>query len=124
MAKPEEITPNSINRICSGTEFTGNILTNTDIRIDGVVEGNITAKGKIVIGETGRIKGDIVAKNADILGTMVGKTLVTDFLTLKATAKVTGDITVGRLLIDVGASLVGYCSMHNAEQPAQKEKAR
>jgi cytoskeletal protein CcmA (bactofilin family) len=121
MAKPEtiEIAPNSINRICAGTEFVGNIIASTDIRIDGVLEGNITTKGKLVIGETGKIKGDINAKNADVLGTTVGKILVTDFLTLKPTAKITGDITVGRLLIDVGATLVGYCNMQLPDNKAK-----
>jgi cytoskeletal protein CcmA (bactofilin family) len=123
MAKTEEVTPNSINRICAGTEFVGNITTSTDIRIDGTVEGNILAKGKVVIGETGFVKGDISAKNADILGTTNGKTNVTDFLSLKSTAKVNGDIIVGRLLIDVGATLVGYCSMHNpAEHLRDRDK--
>jgi cytoskeletal protein CcmA (bactofilin family) len=120
--QPEEVVPNSINRICAGTEIIGNIMTTTDVRIDGYLEGNITAKGKIVIGETGRIKGDIIAKNADILGTTLGKITVTDFLTLKATAKVTGDIHIGRLLIDVGAKLVGYCNMKVQEDHEQGKK--
>jgi cytoskeletal protein CcmA (bactofilin family) len=115
MGKPEEIVPNGINRICAGTEFVGNISTTTDIRIDGIVEGNIAAKGKVVIGETGSIKGDINARNADILGAINGKLNIADFLALKSTAKVKGDILVGRLLIDVGAVLVGYCSMQQPE---------
>jgi cytoskeletal protein CcmA (bactofilin family) len=122
MSKPEEVVPNSINRICAGTEVFGAITTNTDVRIDGYLEGNITAKGKIVVGETGRIKGDIAAKNADILGTTSGKITVSDFLTLKATAKVSGDIHIGRLLIDVGAKLVGYCNMKAQDGQEQAKK--
>jgi cytoskeletal protein CcmA (bactofilin family) len=123
MSKEQEISAISINRICAGTEFVGNITTSTDIRIDGVVEGNIAAKGKVVIGETGNIKGDINAKNADVLGTINGKINIVDFLTLKSTARVKGDILVGRLLIDVGATLVGYCSMQQAEH-GHRDKER
>jgi len=114
-----EIISNGINRICAGTTFAGVITAAGDIRIDGVLEGNITTKGKLVVGETGRIKGDIVCKNADILGVVEGKTAASDFLTLKPTARVLGDVSVVRLMIEVGAIFVGHCSMNGGAQNAK-----
>ena len=109
-----EIVSNGINRICAGTTFVGNIVSTGDIRIDGVLEGNINTKGKLVVGETGRIKGDILCKNADALGIVEGKINISDFLVLRSTARITGDITTSRILIEVGAVFVGYCNMTNS----------
>jgi cytoskeletal protein CcmA (bactofilin family) len=115
MAKtPEaEIISSGINRICAGTDFVGNIMASGDIRIDGVLEGNLTTKGKLVVGETGKIKGEIICKNADILGTVIGKVTASDFLVLKSTARITGDASMSRILIEVGAIFIGYCNMNS-----------
>ncbi len=124
MAKtPEaEAISNGINRICAGTTFTGNIEAAGDIRIDGVLEGNVNTKGKLVVGETGRIKGDTICKNADILGVVEGKINVSDFLVLRSTARITGDASMARILIEVGAMLVGYCNMINNVNGVKSEK--
>ncbi len=124
MAKtPEaEIISNGINRICAGTTFVGNIMAASDIRIDGTLEGNITTKGKLVVGETGRIKGDTSCKNADVLGVIEGKVDVSDFLVLRSTARITGDTSMSRILIEVGALFVGYCNMINGNGAAKSDK--
>jgi len=117
-----EMALNGINRICAGTAFVGNIVAIGDIRIDGVLEGNLTTKGKLVVGETGRVKGDITCKNADILGVVEGKMRVDDFLVLRATARITGDVAIARILIEVGALFVGYCNMTNSSGSAKGGK--
>jgi len=52
MAKILETENNVINQIGVGTEITGDVSTNGDIRIDGNLNGNLKTKGKLVIGET------------------------------------------------------------------------
>ncbi|GHU94077.1 hypothetical protein FACS1894156_1840 [Bacteroidia bacterium] len=117
-----DVAPVGINRICDGTEIEGTITTNNDIRIDGVLNGNITSRNKLVVGETGKVKGDnIIAKNADILGSVTGKISISDFLSLKSTARVTGDIKVNRLMIEVGATFSGTCDMSNATLPKNEK---
>jgi cytoskeletal protein CcmA (bactofilin family) len=124
MAKIQETEAlsNGINRICAGTTFVGNIVAAGDIRIDGVLEGNINTRGKLVVGETGRIKGNTICKNADVLGVVEGKTDVSDFLVLRATSRIVGDATMARLLIEVGAMFVGYCNMISNANGAKGEK--
>jgi cytoskeletal protein CcmA (bactofilin family) len=117
-----ETISNGFNRICSGTTFTGTILAASDIRVDGVLEGNVTTKGKFVVGETGHIKGDIICKTADILGKVNGKITANEFLALKSTANVTGDITMEQILIEVGAKFLGYCNMSTNNSGASKNK--
>lgn len=108
-----EMTSNNINLIGQGTEITGDVLCSGDLRIDGILSGNITSKGKVVVGETGRIKGEINCKNSDISGIIEGKITVAELLSLKATAKVIGDITTSKLAIEPGSKFTGYCNMTN-----------
>ncbi len=122
MAKVLEVensNSNTISRICSGTEIVGNIVNANDIRIDGIVKGNISAKSKIVIGETGYVQGELNCVNADIMGKFEGKIIVKELLSLKSTADVKGDIIVDKIMIETGASFVGTSKKHNT-QPDNK----
>jgi cytoskeletal protein CcmA (bactofilin family) len=62
MAKFNEPDNTAINLISIGTDITGDIKSNGDIRIDGSLTGNLNTKGKVVIGATGKVKGEIICK--------------------------------------------------------------
>jgi cytoskeletal protein CcmA (bactofilin family) len=111
MAKILETENNVINQIGVGTEITGDVSTNGDIRIDGLLTGNLKTKGKLVIGETGSIKGEITCKNAVVEGSVNGKITVSELLTMKATSSLKGDINTRRLAIEPGAKFTGNCNM-------------
>src|ERR1044071_2184316 len=85
-------TASSINLIGAGTTIEGDIRSNGDIRIDGTVFGNVHSKAKVVIGNTGVVEGDINCQNADISGSVKGKTNISELLFLKASSKINGDI--------------------------------
>ena len=89
----------------------GDIRSNGDIRIDGSVFGHVYSKAKVVIGSTGTVEGDVNSQNADVSGTIKGKTNVSDLLFLKSSAKVIGDIITGKLVVEVGATFTGSCNM-------------
>ena len=56
MAKYNETDNNTINLISNGTDITGDVKSNGDIRIDGTLRGNLKTKGKVVIGPTGKVQ--------------------------------------------------------------------
>lgn len=101
----------SINLIGSGTKIEGDISSNGDLRIDGTIVGNVQSKAKVVVGATGVVEGDINCQNADISGTVKGKTTISELLFLKASSKISGDIVTGKLIVEVGASFTGSCNM-------------
>ncbi|PLX20155.1 MAG: cell shape determination protein CcmA [Marinilabiliales bacterium] len=112
MAKYNETeTPTAINLIGAGTEITGDVSSNSDIRIDGTLKGNLKTAGKVVIGETGKVKGEIKCKNSDVLGEINGKIQVDQLLSLKATARIFGDIVTKKLAIEPGSQFTGNCNM-------------
>jgi len=111
MVKNQEIESNSINIIGAGTQITGEISSNGDIRIDGKLKGNLITKGKLVVGPTGIIEGDVNCKNSDVSGKIDGKVIVSELLSLKSTAKIHGDLVTNKLSIEPGAILTGTCNM-------------
>lgn len=104
-------TNSSINIIGQGTVIEGEIRSSGDLRIDGTIVGSVTSKSKVVIGTTGQVHGDIVCQNADISGSVKGKSTVVEMLFLKSSARINGDIITGKLVVEVGASFTGNCNM-------------
>jgi len=83
------------------------------MRIEGTLKGNLVAKGKLVIGSTGEIKGEVSCQNCDVEGVLDGKVTIQELLSLRATAKVIGEIITAKLAIEPGAIFTGTCSMGN-----------
>jgi cytoskeletal protein CcmA (bactofilin family) len=103
-----------VNQIKAGTHIEGEVKSTGDMRIDGTLKGKIQTQGKLVVGPTGKIDGDISCQNAEIHGVINGKITVTELLSLKGTSKLLGDIVVGKLAIEPGAQFSGSCVMGNA----------
>lgn len=104
-------TPSGVNLIGKGTIINGDIQSKSDIRIDGTLKGSVKTDGKIVIGTSGIVEGDILCSNADIAGEIKAKITVSQVLSLKSTSKLNGDIVTNKLSIEPGASFSGSCSM-------------
>jgi cytoskeletal protein CcmA (bactofilin family) len=115
MAKFNETENPTINLISNGTDITGDVKSNGDIRIDGTLTGNLSTKGKVVIGPTGRVKGEVICKNSEVSGVIEGKISVGQLLNLKASSKILGDIATSKLAIEPGARFTGNCNMSDSE---------
>ena len=83
MAKVNDTESTTINLISNGTEITGDVRSQGDIRIDGVLIGNLSTTGKVVIGNTGKVKGEVICKNSEVSGEIEGKINVSQLLTLR-----------------------------------------
>lgn len=112
MAKEnQDINPQVINLLAKGTRITGDVLSDGDIRIDGELTGSLESKGRVVIGASGKIEGEIKCKSSEIAGAHNGKLFVNELLSLKASSHVSGDIVTGKLSIEPGAYFAGTCTM-------------
>ena len=130
MAKPQDST-GVVNLIGVGTTIVGDVTSSGDIRIDGSLSGSVNTKGKVVVGTTGMVEGNVNASNADVSGELNGAISVSELLSLKSTAKLDGDIIANKLAIEPGASFTGSCSMgavikdinHAGKQEKQEKTA-
>ena len=112
------------NVLASGSKIKGNITADSDFRIDGEVEGDIVCSGKVVIGTQGILKGNLNCQNAEIMGRVNGKIVVSELLSLKETAKFFGEIKTKTLMIEPKAVFSGTCDMsQSAAAPQQQPKA-
>ncbi|MCE1198972.1 MAG: polymer-forming cytoskeletal protein [Marinilabiliales bacterium] len=115
MSKPVVSEFKALNTISQDTVIKGNIESGGDIRIDGILEGDLECRGRVVVGPESRIVGTIHCANAEILGFVKGEIIVKDILSLKSTASITGNLTMGKLSVEPGARFVGHCKMVSEE---------
>ena len=127
MAKNNETDSLLGNMIKAGTEIQGDIKCKGDIRIDGTLKGTLVSEGRLVVGESGKLEGEITCNNAEISGKVKATIKVKELLSLKATSNLEGDISTNKLHIEPGANFTGSCSMggvvkgiSDAEERAQK----
>lgn len=99
------------NNLVKGTVVDGHIKSQNDIRIDGIVRGNIDCQAKLVVGPSGFIEGEITCQNAVIEGQVEGNIRAEQKLKLGKTASLNGKITTGSLDIEPGANFNGACEI-------------
>ncbi len=108
------------NIIAKNTSIVGDVISEGDFRIDGIVEGTIKTSGRVVIGAQGKVKGNVECSNADIEGAFSGKLVVTDLLFLKATAVIKGEVFINKLSVEPGATLNAKCEMKSGVKELSK----
>lgn len=104
-------SPDRLNRIVEGTKIVGDIIADSNIRIDGEVQGNVSCAAKVVIGENAYIKGNLTCNEADIEGSVDGDLMIDSLLILREKSKVTGNIRTAKIEINQGAIFLGNCDM-------------
>ena len=102
------------NMIAHGTVFEGDLKSEGDFRIEGTIKGTLITKGKVVIGNTGLVEGSLNCNNADVEGQIKGKLVVSETLSLRASAHVDGDVQTGKLAVEPGATFNANCQMKDA----------
>lgn len=113
---------NNISNIANGTTIVGEIKSEGNYRIDGILKGNITVSEKLIVGPTGYIEGNISCSNSDVSGKISGKIIVKELLSLISTATIKGDIITKKLSIEPGAIFSGTCNMDDKADVGQEKK--
>lgn len=119
-----EVDPNARNQIAAGTSIVGEVKSDGVFRIDGSLKGNLTTKGKLVVGNSGVIDGEVTAKSAEVYGEIKGKLHVEDTLVLRSTAKISGDVKTSKLSIEPGAIFTVSCDMSGGNTSNMQKNAK
>lgn len=109
--KIADFRPNEPNvaYIGEGVTVKGEIAVPDILVVDGIVEGNLTARA-IRVGPSGAIKGNIVSTEADVHGTVSEKVEVKQLLIVRSTGRIDGHISYGEVEIEKGAVISGEFS--------------
>lgn len=118
--KPMEDIKSSQNIVAQGTKINGDFNSEGDFRIDGQIEGNIKTTGKVVVGKSGYIKGSLQGTDAHFEGKFSGKLALSGTLTLKSTAHIEGEVVVGKLAVEPGATFNVTCVMKGTVKEMNK----
>ena len=132
-SKEKKVTkPKTMERniLAKNTRIIGDLSSEGDFRIDGILEGTLATNGRVIIGLDGSVKGNVQCDNAEIEGHFSGELKVSKMLTVKSTAIISGDVVLGKLSVEPGATFNATCAMKGAlkemkttnEQSATSEK--
>lgn len=121
MTKLEKLEERVDTVIGAGAKFDGNLEIQGGIRIDGKIKGNLKVQGLLVIGKTGRVEGEIFAKDALVGGTMLGKIKVENKIEFQSGASFEGELVCKGLVIQEGVRFNGTCSMTKEPTSLKKE---
>ncbi|HAB28994.1 MAG: hypothetical protein CMP05_03625 [Xanthomarina sp.] len=114
----------SQNIISNGTKIVGDLISEGDLRIDGTIEGNLKTPGKVVVGKSGMIKGTLNGTDAHFEGKFSGKLNLSGTLTLKSSAHVEGEVVLGKLEVEPGATFNVTCTMKGAVKEIHSKNER
>jgi cytoskeletal protein CcmA (bactofilin family) len=101
----------ALNTLVEGTVIEGQVTAKSDIRVDGIIRGNLNCEAKVIIGETGFVEGQINCANAVIQGGFEGTLYVQDLLNVRQSAKINGEVTTSKLIVEAGAVFNVTCRM-------------
>ena len=107
----------SINTIIGpNTSLAGDVESGGFTRIDGSIRGDVRAKGRVVIGEKARMKGNVTGTNVTIGGVVCGNIISDGHLVILSTAVVIGDVITRRIQADDGCFVNGKVAVCSSEE--------
>lgn len=119
--QPQDLERNIIGK---NTSIIGDIISEGDFRIDGKIEGTIKTTGRVVIGKSGSVSGKVECNNSDIEGKFSGELFVLSLLTLKSSAKISGNVLIGKLSVEPGAEFNATCAMKGSVKELKNEQTK
>jgi len=102
---------NSATLIGAGTTLNGDVFSESDLRIDGIINGNVSSSAKVIIGNTGVVEGNVEGQHADINGKVLGNIIAKELLQLRGECNVQGNIAATKLQVEPTATFNGNCQM-------------
>ncbi len=108
--------------IGQGSEVTGKLNCEANLRIEGTFNGEIESQGDVTVGEYAVARSTIQAREVIIAGKVYGDIAATGKLTITATGQMYGDVTASSLIIMEGGALSGTSTMNLSDPVTEKSK--
>lgn len=118
--KKDNSTSVDVSILSSGVKIEGKLYSEGNMRIDGLVSGDITVNGNLTLGDTSDVEGEVKAKNITLCGKVKGTVTVSEKLILESSSKLTGDLNAKVLVVEEGAKFDGN-SVMTQKQPGPEK---
>ncbi|SHN12934.1 protein CcmA, bactofilin family [Cyclobacterium lianum] len=118
--------PSSTSFFAPGFRMIGDIDSSNDIRIEGIIQGNLTTTKRVIVGKTGQIIGNVKANHVSILGEVVGEVVATDITVIGDTGVVHGSVITNKIKIETGAEVEACIKKYHEKKElnaAEKESS-
>ncbi|NHE59543.1 bactofilin family protein [Cyclobacterium plantarum] len=112
--------PSSTSFFAPGFRMIGDIDSSNDIRVEGIIQGNLTTTKKVIIGKTGQIIGNVKASHISILGEVVGEVVATDITIIGETGVVHGSVLSNKIKIETGAEVEACIKKYSENKEMNK----
>jgi cytoskeletal protein CcmA (bactofilin family) len=122
MSTKKDTFTEDVSIISHGVRIDGNLISNGNVRIDGIIVGNITVNGNLTIGDASQLNGDVKAKNVTMSGKLTGRITAEEKLKLEPKSVLKGDLITKYLIIEEGAIFEGNSQMNNNSSSSQKSE--
>lgn len=111
--------------IAAGATLDGPFTAKESTRVDGIINGNVTINGSLIIGQEGKITGTVTATNLFLAGEINGKVSCSQGkVEISDTGRLVGDLCAKTLVIDENAIFQGQCQMTSDKSSAETAKER
>lgn len=101
--------------------FQGTLSVQGSLRVDGHLEGSVDNARHVIVGEGGKITGDVTAQTVICGGDIIGN-VCADMLEVLAKASIKGDIRAQKMAVEEGGRIEGLCKIGASEEKASEEK--
>ena len=105
-----------------GITWSGSLRGSGGVRIEGAFDGQISIRGMVVVGETGRVTTDHLRSNTVIVAGAVRGNITAEKLDIRSTGRVWGDVSVLSFTTEDGAFLRGQVKMEERVDLAFEEE--
>ena len=107
--------------IGTGVKLKGNLHSDGDISVDGLVTGDIRANGSITIGVNATVRASVTGMNVSVGGNLAGNITADGEVAIGETAHIVGDITCLGIAIAAGATFIGRIKMPADHHPESSD---
>ena len=101
-----------------GSAFEGTLKCEGNVRLDGYFKGNISARGKVTLGERGKLEGDLLCESAAVAGVLRGD-ITARKVSILRTGRIWGNLQIETLVTEEGGFIQGLITMQETVKLAE-----